>query len=275
MIRKPFIWTLLVAVLSIAGCKMMTPFIATPTVSFQQMRLQDMSLFDATLLFTFTVHNPNPVGINIRKGDYLLTIEDTSMAKGSVDKAIRVAAGGVAPVEVPVHINFVDLFNSLTALAVHDELAYGLSGSFDVMGVSIPYNTQGKLALPDFPEISVSSLTVYELGLSGARIDVVLSVVNPNEFAVAVDGLQYALTTGGMTLADGFIQSLPRIEKNDRLSLSVPIELDFLSVGRQAMRLLEGNTAPYRISGEMHFNVPGGGRKALSFSKDGHVSLRR
>lgn len=274
MIQKPFIWILLAAV-SFAGCKMMAPFLAAPTVSFQQMRIQDMSLFDATLLFAFTVHNPNPVGATIRKGDYHLTIEDASMAKGTVDKPIRVAAGGSAPIEVPVHVNFMDLFNSINALALRDEVAYGLSGTFDVMGVSIPYNTQGKLALPEFPEISVTSLTVSELGLSGARINVVLSVANPNEFAVAVDGLRYALETGGMTLVDGSTQSLPRIEKNDRLALSVPVELDFLSVGRQAMRLLEGNTAPYLISGEMYFNVPGGGRKTLPFSKDGHVSLRR
>lgn len=64
-------------------------------------------------------------------------------------------------------------------------------------------------------------------------------------------------------------------EKNDRLDLSVPVDLNFFSMGRQAIRLLEGNTAPYLIFGEMYFNVPGGERKTLPFSRDGRVSLRR
>ncbi len=274
MIKKTAIWVLFAA-LSITGCKMMEPFIAKPTVTFEKMHLQEMSLFDATFLFTFAVHNPNPMGITIQRGDYKFLLEDAVMASGTVDRQLSVKARGSGLIDLPVHINFMDFFQSVNALALRDEMAYDLSGSFDVMGFTIPYKTGGKMTLPNFPEISVKNLMISELSLSGAKMNLILSVANPNAFAIGMDGLKYTLETGGITLARGTAQNISEIGKNERQDISIPVEVDFIAMGRQAMRLLDGNTAPYALSGDMHFTVPGGGKKTLPFSRTGEMSLSR
>ena len=274
MVKKHAIW-LLIAVFSIAGCRMIAPLIAKPTVSFEKMTLQDMTLFDATLLFTLAVHNPNPVGIVIQKANYSLTIEDAQMASGTMDKHLSVQAGGFSAIDLPVNIHFMDFFKSASALALRDEVAYDLSGTFDVMGFTLPYSARGRFKLPEFPEISVKSLNVSDLSLSGARINVVLSVANPNDFAVGLDGFQYALETGGHKLVDGSVQSLPKIDSNEQVDITVPVDIRFLAAGRAARHLLESSAAPYTLTGDMVFNVPGAGKTTVPFSRTGNVSLNR
>ena len=274
MTFRPFLWILLV-ILFVTGCKIMEPFFSKPTVSYEKMSLQDMSLFDATMLFTFRVDNPNPVGVVIQKGTYNLAIEGDSVVSGTVAEQVRVMAGGSESIQLPVHINFMDFFNSVTALAQRDEVAYMLSGSFDVMGFTIPYETGGKLALPKFPEMSVESMNISELSLSRAKISVVLAVRNLNDFAIGLDRLRYSLDVGEFNFLAGVMESLRGIDKNDRVQISVPLEMDFVSMGRSVIQLLGRNSASYRISGDMRFNTPGGGTRYLPFSRVGEVSLSR
>lgn len=271
---RKILWIFLI-VLSLTGCKAMEPFFSKPTASFDKMTIQEMSLFDATLLFTFTVNNPNPLGVTVQKGTYDLNIEGASAASGTIDKQIRLEPGGSGLVELPVHVSFMDFFSSVMALARQDEAAYTLSGSFDVMGFDIPYETSGTFALPDFPQISVEALNIRNLSFSGAAIDIVLAVTNPNAFALAIDQLDYALDVGGMPILAGVTEPMREMEKNERMNISVPMEINFISMGRSAMNLLNKNTAPYEISGEMHFNIPDQKTRRLSFSRTGELSLDR
>lgn len=266
---------ILLIVLPVAGCKMIEPFFTKPTVSYEKMSLQDMSLFDTTMLFTFRVDNPNPVGVVIQKGSYDLTIEGDSMASGTVEDQIRVMAGGYESIQLPVHIHFMDFFNSAAVLAQRDEVAYVLSGSFDVMGFTIPYETGGKLVLPEFPKISVESMNILELSLSRAKINIVLAVTNLNDFAIGLDRLRYSLDVGEFNFLAGAMESLREIDKNDRVQISVPLDMDFISMGRSVMDLLGRDSAAYRISGDMRFNTPGGGTRDLPFSRAGEVVLSR
>jgi LEA14-like dessication related protein len=274
MIYRPFIWLLLV-ILSVTGCKMVEPFFTKPIVSYENVALQDMSLFDATLLFTFAVDNPNAIGVVLQKGTYDFTIENYSMVSGTVDEQIRVKAGGSESINVPVHVNFMDFFNSISAFAHRDEVAYVLSGSFDIMGFTIPYKTGGKLALPEFPEISLETINISDISLSKAKINVLLAVTNPNNFAIGLDQLQYSLNVGGFDFLAGATETIRGIDKNERVTISVPLEMDFISMGRSAMHLLEGNPMTYKLSGDMRFSMPVGGTKDLPFSRVGEVSLNR
>ncbi len=275
MTYRPLLWPLVaIALLSLPACQTMAPFISKPSVSYEKTTLRGASLFDADLLFTFNVHNPNPVGINLRQGTYDFAIEGASMASGTVDRQISVSGGGTGSIDLPVHVNFMDLFDSIAALAKHDRVAYTLSGSFDVMGFAIPYKTEGELPLPSLPEVSVASMSVSDVSLFGARLDIILAVNNPNAFAIGLDQFTYSLDIGEIPILSGETENLRQIEENEAATIAVPVNLDTLSMGRAAMGLLDGSAAPYSIRGEMRFRTPGGGTRTMPFSKSGEASLR-
>lgn len=274
MKKKLFVcFILFIAVL--AGCKSMEHFFQKPTVSFEKMSIDAMSLFDADLLFTFSVNNPNPIGGTIRKGQYRLSIEDSLVAEGVLDKGVSLQAGGTRSIDLPVHINFMDLFRSAGALALKNEVPYSLSGSFDVMGFDIPYENEGRISLPDFPEISLDSVRVSRLDLSGAEMAVILSVANPNRFSVNLDGMSYSMDVGGMRFVSGETDNIPAIEPSGQESIAIPVSVDFINMGRTAMNLLSGNTAPFQLIGNMRFRLPGGRIETLEYSSSGEAPILR
>lgn len=266
-------FTLLFAIL--AGCKSMEHFFQKPTVSFDKMSISGMSLFDADLLFTFTVNNPNPIGGTIRKGQYRLSIEDNLVTEGVLNKGVSLKAGGSRSIDLPVHINLMDLFRSANALAAKTEVPYSLNGSFNVMGFDIPYENKGRISLPDFPEISLDSVRISRLDLSGAEMAVILSIANPNRFSINLDGLRYSMDIGGMRFVSGEKDNVPEIEPSGQESITIPVGVDFINMGRAAMNLLSGNTAPFQLSGAMRFRLPGGGTEILEYSSSGETEIRR
>ncbi len=66
-----------------------------------------------------------------------------------------------------------------------------------------------------------------------------------------------------------------QIDENEAATIAVPVKLDAVSMGRAAMGLLDGSTAPYSIRGEMRLTTPGGGTRTMPFSKSGEASLGR
>ena len=266
-------FTLLVTAL--AGCQSMEHIFQKPTVSFEKMSISGMSLFDADLLFTFRIDNPNPIGGTIRKGQYRLSIEDFIVAEGVLDKGVSLQARGSRSIDLPVHINFMDLFRSANALAAKNEVPYTLAGSFDIMGFDIPYENEGRISLPEFPEVSLDSVRISRLDLSGAEMAVILSVANPNRFSINLDGLHYSMDMGGMRFVSGEKDSVPEIEASGKESITIPVGVDFINMGRAAMNLLSGDTAPFQLSGAMRFRLPGGGTQTLEYSSSGQTEIRR
>lgn len=262
-------------VAAFAGCKSMEHIFQKPTVSFERMSITGMSLFDADLLFTFTVNNPNPIGGTIRKGQYRLSVGDNLVAEGVLDKGVSLQARGARSIDLPVHINFMELFRSASALAAKNEVPYTLAGSFDIMGFDIPYENAGRISLPQFPEISLDSVRISRLDLSGAEMAIILSVANPNRFSINLDGLRYSMDMGGMRFVSGEKDDVPEIEPAGKESITIPVGLDFMNMGRAAMNLLSGNTAPFQLSGAMRFRLPGGGTETLEYSSSGETEIRR
>ena len=266
-------FTLLFAIL--AGCKSMEHFFQKPTVSFDKMSISGMSLFDADLLFSFSVNNPNPIGGTIRKGQYRLSIEDFIVAEGVLDKGVSLQARGSRSIDLPVHINFMDLFRSASALAAKNEVPYSLTGSFDVMGFDTPFENKGHISLPEFPEISLDSVRISRLDLSGAEMGVILTVANPNRFSINLDGLRYSMDMGGMRFVSGEKDNIPAIDPSGQESIAIPVGVDFINMGRAAMNLLSGNTAPFQLSGDMRFRLPGGRTETLKYSSSGETKILR
>ena len=154
-------------------------------------------------------------------------------------------------------------------------MPYALTGSFDVMGFDIPYENEGRIALPTFPEISLDSVRISRLDLSGAEMAVIMSVANPNRFAINLDGLRYSMDMGGMRFVSGEADNIPEIEPSGQESIVIPAGVDFMNMGRAAMNLLTGNTAPFQLSGEMRFRLPGGRTETLGYSSSGETEIRR
>lgn len=270
--KAPMLLVLIIAVGLMAGCQTLKQFVRKPAVSFDRMAIEGMSLFEATAVFMLKVENPNPIGIRVSGLTYDLELEEKPFVKGNLDKGVSIAAMETESVAIPVTVNYMDLFDSVSGYAGKDEIAYELSGTVDVMGFALPYRSRGSLPVPDLPKVSLRSVDVSGFSISGASVVFEMAVKNDNSFGVGLNGLDYAISLGGLSLADGRAKVGALDEKGTR-TVSVPVNVDFFKLGRSAYRLLSGENADYALSGDMVFSVPGAGDKRIPFARAGRVPL--
>ncbi len=271
MIVKKFLVFFIAAALAVCGCATLRQLMQRPTVSLKDISARDISLFEQTLVFNFNVHNPNPVGIQLRNAAYNLKINNTEFIKGVLDKGIMLRAGQSETFALPVTVNHLELFSSVAAFASADSIPYNLSGTVGVGPFDIPYGKAGSFIIPKLPVVSLDRLKISELSLQGAAVLMKLNLANNNPFPVNISGLDYVCKLGEMELASGSAGSVAPVDQNGTSSLEVQLNLNFFELGTSAYNLLMQSTSDYELSGNMIFTVPNLGRKRFPFLSKGQV----
>ena len=131
------------------GCGMMDK----PTVAITGVKLQDVKLTAATLLFDVKVDNPYSVPLPISNLDYALTSQGQQFLTGKADVQGTVPAAGSKTLGVPVRIDFLKLINAVKGARPGATIPYtadmGLSVDTPVLGrLRVPMSKDGKLAIP-------------------------------------------------------------------------------------------------------------------------------
>jgi LEA14-like dessication related protein len=255
----------------ISSCAAIKEAVKEPEVSVTDMQVKAISLSDMKVDFTLGVKNPNPLGISLSGMRYKLDIDDKSLLSGDSRQKMKVKANSSSSVTLPLSINYKDLSGGIGALLKKDKVAYALSGDLDFGLFRIPYKKQGVLDLPSMPKVSVASMKVDRMKLSGMDVTVVLQVVNNNSFPVKLDGIHYGLKVADTTLLSGGASQPLSLEPNASGRLPVGISLSYGNLGNVANSILKGKSVPIAFDGEMA--IPGAGSVPVSWH--GEVPVTR
>lgn len=268
---------LIATTMTILGCAILPEFLREihdePAIIFKGMSLRNLSLFEATPVFSFKVTNPNPVSIKVRNIAYSLKINHKKFVKGVSDKGIRIKAVSSELLEVPVTFNYPDLFESSAEFAKSDKVAYDMSGHIGVGPYALPYHTRGEFELPAVPEVSLKNIEVFGLSSSGASMIFFLDVKNNNPFSVKVDKLDYRIKLGEKEFANGAVQNISPIEKKSAARIKILVNVSFLESGQSDYETLKASSSEYELSGVLRFYVRRLGEKIFPFQKAGNVIL--
>jgi LEA14-like dessication related protein len=247
------------SILLLGGCAAVQQLakIQKPGVRLAGSQLQGLSFSGTDLVFDIEIDNPNPLPVHLAGLDYNFKIGEHDFLKGRQDGGLEVAAGSKSKVQIPLSLDFGDLYALFKGLAGQDSAAYSLEGglSFElpVLGsVRLPLKAVGSLPMPKAPEISVKGLRVKRLKLTGAELDLEIKLGNPNAFGVIFEKLDYRFGIDGDTWAQGQGGEVTRVGPKEEGLLRLPIVLDFTRMGLTAYRVLTGN-APleYELEGQI------------------------
>ncbi len=269
--------TLIIAIMGtllavwVSGCATLKQYVKQPRVTYQSMSLREMSLFDSTVVFHLTVSNPYPISIKINEFTYRIKVNNKDLLSGVLDKGISLKANGDEPLEIPVTIKYMDFFNSLSDFMSRDEVAWDLSGSARILGLDIPYHANGNLPVPKLPKISLKRIDISKIDLFGASLVFLLDVKNDNPFALNLSRLDYNIKIGSTPFVKGKTKNTPSIGDNKNATISIPVHVSFMELGKSAYNLLKKSASDYELSGNLTVNVPSVGEKSFPFSKKGSV----
>jgi LEA14-like dessication related protein len=215
-----------------------------PSLSFKEASLSDVTLAGATVNLTFTVQNPNPVGISLAETDYKLSLAGKQLVAGKPAAGLRIPAGGSSEVTLPAQVRFADLGDSIAAVLQQNEVPYRAEGHIGVstaLGViPLAFSKEGTLPLPRIPAVTVQSPRIASLSLTQATLEVPLTLSNANSFPLPLGSVAGDLSIAGSQV--GRIASTPlgSLEARQSRTLAIPVTVHFAQAFGAAQALREG-----------------------------------
>ncbi len=258
MNRRHVWWKLVlmaVGVVALSGCETLRALLTVeqPDVRVVGAALTELSFEGAEITVDLELENPNGVGISLRGIAYELFIEGERFLSGDLGEAVEIGPETAATLSVPVGFEFQRLLATMGRIRDLNEANYSIS--FDirfelpVLGeTTIPIRTEGTFPVLRLPAVRLSALVLQSIGLSGAELELALTVSNPNAIAVRLESLAYELQVQGETWVEGRIPRPQSIAALSDSTIEVPFTLRFLSMGRTARTMLMGADAiDYRL----------------------------
>ena len=129
-----------------AGC-------SRPTASITGMKLQGLSMTDATMLFDVKVDNPYMAPLPLGNLDYALTSQGQQFLTGKSAMQGVIPANASKTLGVPIKINFLQLMSAVKGARPGASIPYkadlGLSLDVPVTGAfRVPMSKEGNLDIP-------------------------------------------------------------------------------------------------------------------------------
>ena len=131
------------------------------------------------------------------------------------------------------------------------------------------------------PEITLESVQIGGLGLSGGTLVVDLQVVNPNRFSLSANRLNYELAlrdpetatdTSWVDFAEGAYEQPFTVAGGETGHVQIPVSFSYSGLGAAAGSMLRRGTFTYRATGTADVRTPLGTHQ-VPFRKTGTVTL--
>ncbi|NQT23784.1 LEA type 2 family protein [candidate division KSB1 bacterium] len=273
--KRHFLPIFLCVICLLAGCSVLQELvqIQKPRVSVSDAKLTGLNFDGVDLLLTFQIDNPNSLGVTANGFDYDFKLNGNSFVQGKEIQTVSVPANGTGQIDLPISILFKDIYQAVNSLKNQDSTEYEISAGFNfnlpVLGpIRVPVTKKGSLPLLKLPKVSIQQFKVSRMGFTGADLELVLGVKNPNSIPFKLKAMQYDFSVNQLNWAKGSIPKAISLAQKGEGSVTIPISLDFLKMGQSIVQLIKGNSElDYQLKGALDLGSD------LSILGDVHLPL--
>ncbi|HVE84435.1 MAG TPA: LEA type 2 family protein [Myxococcales bacterium] len=240
----------LCASLAVSGCaalqQLLAASIQTPTLTFTNATLADVSLASATVNLHYRLDNPNPVGLSLASVEYAFFVEGHQVVAGRPPLGLTIPASGSAEVVLPANVRFADVEPVIQTFLTRDVAAYRVKGAIGVetpIGVvSLPVEKEGTFPVPKLPTVALQPPRLSQVTPFGATLELPLMVTNPNDFPLPISGLSGAVSVAGARVGTVASPDLGSIGPRAQVPVTLPINIQFAQMASAAMALQRGGS---------------------------------
>ncbi len=226
---------MIVCIALLTGCA--TQFGALkPEASVRNTTIQNLSFDSVTLRVLVDVVNPNRFNISTGKLDLNLLVDGKQIAQATSTQTTSLKAKETTQMMVPVKIPYSSLFNLVKSARDGNEFLFDVAGSLAVpmplLGdISVPLNYSGKAPIPQLPKISISKLSLAEVGLTRIKADLVLQIENNNKFPLNLNALKMDLKADGKSLVTAEPVASSTLNAGQSNSVHIPVDISTKDAG--------------------------------------------
>ena len=258
------------AMLGLTTCETLRAAFKEPTASLNSARLVKITFTGTEMLCKVQVKNPNAFYIPFPEIGWELFIDNNSFVKGVVkNDQQRINARSTTLVDVPVSIEYLEVFNTFKSLIGSDQADYkiALALKFPIPVIrDRVWNFEHKGVFPilKLPTISFKGITAKNLSLSKIDFNVIWEVDNPNIFNMNVKDLSFNLAVNGTSWASGRVPNAPQLTAKRKTEIPLAFTINSLSMITSITSIITGGSnVSYACGGNLSlgmalqgFNVP-------------------
>ena len=126
---------------------------------------------------------------------------------------------------------------------------------------------------PEPPEVQLAGLTISDLSLSHANFLATLSLYNPNEAPLDIEGLEFALFLDEVRVASGKTAKAFSIPAEQTSTAALRLSASFLDLVRLGQKLKGLDEVPFRIAGGVKVGGPGFLWLTVPIASEGSIPL--
>jgi LEA14-like dessication related protein len=106
------------------------------------------------------------------------------------------------------------------------------------------------------PTVLLRDVQIVGLGLDGGSLDVILSVYNPNRFALDATRLTYRVDIDSTQLGTGALDSRFVVPRGDSSLVRIPVRFTYRGLGEAGRQLVATGSVNYRVHGDFSVGTP-------------------
>jgi len=133
------------SVLTTSACASLYGIKEKPRAQVTQVKILSGDRDGVLLGVSVAVENPNPTEITLRELTYDLELAGRPLAKGMSENQMVIPASGRSEVQLPVRVQFQDLFRSLAEIIKKPKTAYRVTGAAKLGWFRIPFEKSGEI----------------------------------------------------------------------------------------------------------------------------------
>jgi LEA14-like dessication related protein len=262
MKRFAFALALIALALASPGCAALRNLFKAafqkPELRFKTFALREISLAGAGLDTVWSLENPNPIGLSLAEIDYAFFVEGKQVVAGRPRDGLRIPATGTADLTFPADVKFLDLAPALGTFLQKDVAGYRAEGTLGVqtpIGVlRFPLRHEGTFEVPKIPALAFEPPRLKSMGLSGAQLEIPLTLTNRNSFPLPVGGIAGNLSIGGARVGSVSTGNLGLLQGRATQTVTLPIQVNFASALQAANAIRQGR-GQIALTGELQSGV--------------------
>lgn len=223
--RIPRLFLSILLMISLSSCGalkgLLSGSIKEPTVNYQSVAFDKLSLDEVKLTPTFTVKNDNAFAIPLQKINYALSLNNTKLLDGAIDKVGTLPANGSTQLPLPLTLDKQTMATFKNLLQNNKQIDYNVQGNVEVMGLKVPFEKANTFFRPEF---KISKFNIVDASMKQLKVMLSLNIHNKNDFKIPLSGISYNIASKGKALFSGQVADTT-ITKGETV-IDIPIAID-------------------------------------------------
>jgi LEA14-like dessication related protein len=252
---------ILLIVLLFTTCQTISASLQEPVISLHSVELAEITFSGTHLVCKVQIENPNPFDIPFPEVGWEFFINTNSFVKGVTKNDRRIRAKNATIIEVPVALNYIDIFRVFSSLKGRSDFDYkaALAVKFNipVIGDKVwRFEPSGTVPLPQPPKLSSPVMRVESSDLSRLEWYVSVNVENPNPFELPAPKINFNYQVAGTSILRNAFTNRQKLAPSSVTPVVFGIVVYYADVFRVLPNLRNTASAPSNLDMTFDFSIP-------------------